>query len=330
MSAIGSTGDRIDVLAGILSGVEDSEADLLVPQLLSPVPGAPAEGKIKTLVAGHMEDGGSATAYDVEPGETIEASDPLTFDAVRYECKYARRYRFVPHEESRADRELPVELVSLYGAVMSKELLRNRDRKLISILTGTAWGTVLDYSANAGAKQWSTDAARPITDLATVIDGMPMQPTHMVVPGEGWVRFATHPNVLSAIRWDADRAMLDQAGFQQLIGDKLGVKLVIQKNRVNNSGPLTAVTKSSLVRPLGKSIWIGTIANAPGVVTTDSRGRQVIVTEPTALSYVVEDELDYGEDEVINPRGREMTMGKSYAITAVSPILGARIDNIIA
>lgn len=157
-----------------------------------------------------------------------------------------------------------------------------------------------------------------------------MAATHLVVPGNGWITFATHPNVLSTIKWDADRALLDQAGFQQLIGDKLGVKLVIQKGRVNNSGPRTAVTKATLVRPLGKSIWAGTIAGAPGMVRTDSRGRQVIVSEPTALAYAVEDELDYGEAEVINPRGREMTMGKSYAITAVSTALGARIDNIIA
>ncbi|RTL16442.1 MAG: hypothetical protein EKK55_24295 [Rhodocyclaceae bacterium] len=327
---IGATGDRIDVLAGILSGVEDSEADLIVPQLLAAVPGAPAEGKIKIITAGHMEDGGSATAYDVEPGETVEAGDPLTFDGVRYECKYARRYRFVPHEESRADRELPMELVTIYGTVMSRELLRNRDRKAIGAITGTVWDTVLDYSADAGAKQWSMNSAYPIRDLATVLDGLPMAPTHLVVPGDAWIKFATHPNVLSTIRWDADRAMLDQAGFQSLIGDKLGVRLVVQKSRVNNAGPLAAVTKTSLVRPLGKSLWAGTLASAPGVVRTDSRGRQAIVSEPTALAYVVEDELDYGEDEVINPRGREMTMGKSYAITAVSTALGARIDNIIA
>lgn len=330
MSNIGASGDRIDVLGGIMSGVEDSEADLIVPQLLVPVPGAPAEGKIKVITAGHMEDGGSATAYDTEPGETIEAGDPISFDGVRYECKYARRYRFIPHEESRADRELPIELVTLYGTVMSRELLRNRDRKAISAMTGTVWDTVLDYSANAGAKQWSTDGAYPIRDLATVIDSLPMAPTHLVVPGDAWVRFATHPNVLSTIRWDADRALLDSKGFAELIGDKLGVKLVIQKNRVNNAGALAAVTKSTLVRPLGKSLWLGTISSTPGVVRTDSRGRQAIVVEPTALSYVVEDELDYGEDEVVNPRGREITMGKSYAITAVSTALGARIDNIIA
>lgn len=330
MSSIGASGDRIDVLEGIMSGVEDSEADLIVPQLLAPVPGAPAEGKIKVITAGHMEDGGSATAYDTEPGETIEAGDPLTFDGIPYECKYSRRYRFIPHEESRADRELPVELVTLYGTVMSRELLRNRDRKLIAAITGTVWDTVLDYSADAGAKQWSNNSAYPIRDLAELIDSLPMAPNALIVPGGGWVKFATHPNVLSTVRWDADRAMLDQKGFAELVGDKLGVKLIVQRNRVNNSGPLTPVTKASLVRPLGKSLWLGTIASSPGMVRTDSRGRTAIVVEPTALSYAVEDELDYAEAEVVNPRGREISMGKSYAIAAVSTALGARIDNIIA
>lgn len=327
----GAVGSQIRVLRGILSGLEARSSDLLFPRLLQPVSGAPARGYIKTITAGQMLDGGSVDAFKVAPGATIPRVDPLQFGEVQYGCTYRKLHDVVPKEDARADEELPAPIVEFRGRNLMSQLLMNRDYALIHLLESTVWGQVTNLAANAGAEQFDNDDAEPITTLANAVDAQPMQPNVLVFGATAWHRFRLHPNVLSALSITRDRAMVDEQTFAQIIGQHLGISRVVVYNlRVNTGGPVATVTTGNLTRRFAKKIWLGTVDDVPSTVNTNPRGEIEVLTNPTAIKAVVEDPLDYEEERVINPQGRQMTCSMSYDIKAITAALGCRLDNVVS
>jgi hypothetical protein len=331
-TSIGAAGDRIEVLSGILSGIESKSSDLLVPRLLTPTPIVAAEGKVKTLDGGHMDDGGSVDAFKNAPGSRIVQTTPLKFGSVQYACEYRRLFDLVPKEAQRADIELPMSEVELRSRVMMGRLLRNRDLALVNALETTSWGIVNDLSAGGGANQWSADGSDPIDYLAGVVDDMPMGAGVAVFGSKSWREFKTHPKVLSALSINRDSAILNSPEFMEVIGERLGLSqlIVYRLQVVTNGKPLASVAVSDLVRRFSDKVWLGTLNRNPGTPQTDARGRHEVVVEPTALGYFVEDELEYEEEKSINPMGRQMTVGMSYDIRPVTAALGCRLDNVVA
>lgn len=330
-TSIGAAGDRIDVLRGIPSGIESKSGDLLVPRMLTPTPNAPGEGKVKTITAGHMGDGGSVDAFKSSPGETIRKADPLVFAPVSYACEYRKLFDLVPSEEARADEELPEPMVALRSKNLMGTLLRNRDLALVTAITGTTWGTVTDLSAGGGANQFDKSGADPIDVLVGTVDAIPGGANTIVFGADTWRYFSTHPNVLSALDTTRDRAILDPDRFASAIGEKLGLPNVITyKLRVSNGAPLDAVTPATTVRRMSKQIWIGQVSNTPGIVGMNARGLPEVTMNATALAFIQEADIAYKEAESINPEGRQMTVGMSYDILPVTTALGARLDAVVS
>lgn len=327
-ASIGAAGDRQVVLKGILSGIESRNEDLLLPRLVNATPADAAEGKIKIIAGGHMEDGGDEDAFDNAPGENIEEGPDIIFDKVGYECGYKRLHKLVPKEEARADVELPMSIVQIYSRVLMGTLLRNRDLKLVKLLENTAWANT--ETLGAGDK-WSNDDSDPVDKLLEKVDASVMVPNVVVFGAKSWREFQTHPKVLSALNVTRDRALADEGDFRRILGDKLGIGgVVVYRLRVSNGKPLESITTAKTIRRFEDKVWMGHISRLPGVPMRDSRGRHHIVTDATALSYLVEDALEYEEAEAFNPKGRQMTVGMSYDLVKVSADLGCRLDGVVA
>ncbi len=329
--SISAIGSQKQVLRGILSGLEAKSRELLVPRLLQPTPNAPARGLIKTIKAGHMGDGDSVDAFKVAPGGTIPKADPLSFGEVEYRCAYRKLYDLVPKEEVRADEDLPASVVDFRARNLMGTLLRNRDRVLVNSLENTAWGQVTDLSAGGGANQFDKADSDPIKVLADLADAQPMQPNVLIFGAQAWHQFRLNAQVLSAMKITEHRAMMKQDDWAQLIGEHLGISQIIVYNmRVHTGGPMQEVSTGTLIRRFAKKVWMGTIDGMPSPVTTNARGENEILTNPTALKYIVEDELDYDEAPSINPQGRQMTVAMSYDIRPVTAALGARLDAVVS
>ncbi len=328
--AMHAAGSKIEVLNNLLSGIESKSADLLVPKMLAANPVVASKGVIKVVTAGHMSDGDSVDAFDVAPGGDVPDAPALKFDDVDYLTTYKKLKTLVPEESHRADLELPMPLVEMYSRHLMGTLLRNRDRKLVAALEGTAWGTVQDLGGGGLDAQWSDDAEDPIEKLAEIEDLLPMGANCLVFGAGAWREFKTHPIVRAALSINRDRAILSPGEFEAIVGEKLGIQRVIVYNlRVSTAGPTTAVTPANTIRRFSSKVWMGHVDFGAAVPSVDTRGNPELLVNPTALAHLVEKDVDYKEAEQLSPGGRLMRLAMSYDMPVVSTALGARLDNVV-